>query len=76
MLSSSQHREGKSRIFNGVHEITETRGGVRKADIAEVTYASHRIKGASKPVGAIGLAGVCERLEDACRSSDWETMTL
>jgi PAS domain S-box-containing protein len=47
---------------------------VRRADIDQLTYASLRIKGASKTVGAIALAGVCEDLERACRANDWETI--
>jgi len=43
----------------------------RKADVAEVTHASHRIKGASKTIGAMSLDAVCERLERAGRANDW-----
>jgi signal transduction histidine kinase/CheY-like chemotaxis protein/HPt (histidine-containing phosphotransfer) domain-containing protein len=42
--------------------------------ILEVTTASHRIKGASKMIGAMGLAAVCERLERASRAEDWLTV--
>jgi HPt (histidine-containing phosphotransfer) domain-containing protein len=41
-------------------------------DIELVTHASHRIKGASRTVGAMGLAAVCERLERAARAKDWQ----
>jgi signal transduction histidine kinase/CheY-like chemotaxis protein/HPt (histidine-containing phosphotransfer) domain-containing protein len=37
----------------------------------EVTTASHRIKGASKMIGAMDLAAVCERVECASRAGDW-----
>jgi len=47
---------------------------VAKSDIPQVTRASHRIKGASKMVGAAGLASVCERIESAGRSNDWATV--
>jgi HPt (histidine-containing phosphotransfer) domain-containing protein len=40
----------------------------------EVTTASHRIKGASKMIGAMGLAAVCERVERASRAEDWLTV--
>jgi PAS domain S-box-containing protein len=40
----------------------------------EVTTASHRIKGASKMIGAMGLAAVCERLERASRAEDWSAV--
>jgi HPt (histidine-containing phosphotransfer) domain-containing protein len=48
---------------------------VEKADLKEVNHASHRIKGASKTIGAMGLAAVCERLERASRANDWSTVT-
>jgi PAS domain S-box-containing protein len=40
----------------------------------EVTTASHRIKGASKMIGAMGLAAVCERVERASRAGDWQAV--
>ncbi|MEO8143984.1 MAG: ATP-binding protein, partial [Betaproteobacteria bacterium] len=47
---------------------------VDKADLPQVTRASHRIKGASRMVGATGLAQVCELLELAARAADWNTI--
>jgi len=44
---------------------------VSNTDIAQVTRATHRIKGASKTVGAMGLASVCENIEHASRANDW-----
>jgi HPt (histidine-containing phosphotransfer) domain-containing protein len=44
---------------------------VDQSNSLEVTTASHRIKGASKMIGALGLAAVCERLERASRADDW-----
>jgi CheY-like chemotaxis protein/HPt (histidine-containing phosphotransfer) domain-containing protein len=44
---------------------------VAKGDTPQVTRATHRIKGASRMVGAMGLAGVCERIEHASRANDW-----
>lgn len=44
---------------------------VADIDIPRVGHAAHRIKGASMMVGALGLAGVCERIEHASRSNDW-----
>jgi signal transduction histidine kinase/CheY-like chemotaxis protein/HPt (histidine-containing phosphotransfer) domain-containing protein len=44
---------------------------VDQSNSLEVTTASHRIKGASKMIGAMGLAAVCERLERASRADDW-----
>jgi signal transduction histidine kinase/FixJ family two-component response regulator len=48
---------------------------IEKADLREVTHASHRIKGASKTIGAMSLAAVCERLERASRANDWPTVS-
>ena len=47
---------------------------VAGSNILEVTTASHRIKGASKMIGAMGLAAVCERLERASRADNWLTV--
>ena len=47
---------------------------VAKNDIPQVARASHRIKGACKMVGAMGLASVCERIEHASRANDWTTV--
>jgi PAS domain S-box-containing protein len=41
-------------------------------DMPQVINASHRIKGASRTVGATALASVCERLENASRANDWK----
>jgi signal transduction histidine kinase/FixJ family two-component response regulator len=48
---------------------------VVKADLREVNHTSHRIKGASKTIGAMSLAAVCERLERASRANDLNTVT-
>jgi signal transduction histidine kinase/HPt (histidine-containing phosphotransfer) domain-containing protein len=50
------------------------RRAVDKSDLAAVATASHRIKGASKMIGATALAGACERLERASSASDWESV--
>lgn len=44
---------------------------VADGDIGQVTHAAHRIKGASRTVGAMSLASVCESLEHAARANDW-----
>ena len=44
---------------------------VTNSDIPQVTRASHRMKGACKMVGAMGLASVCASIEHASRASDW-----
>ncbi|MGI8894473.1 MAG: ATP-binding protein [Casimicrobiaceae bacterium] len=45
---------------------------IAKSDSPQVARATHRIKGASRTVGALGLASVCERIEHACRANDWK----
>jgi len=47
------------------------RQAVAKRDLDTVRRASHRIKGASRMVGAAWLATVCERLEKASTTGDW-----
>ncbi len=43
-------------------------------DPLRVTRAAHRISGASKMIGALGLAAVCERIEHAGRAVDWTSI--
>jgi signal transduction histidine kinase/DNA-binding response OmpR family regulator len=43
---------------------------VAASDAAEVTRAVHRMVGASRTVGALGFASVCERIGHASRASD------
>jgi CheY-like chemotaxis protein/HPt (histidine-containing phosphotransfer) domain-containing protein len=47
---------------------------VEKGEIQEVLRASHRIKGAARTIGAMPLATVCERLERASRTNDWNAV--
>ena len=46
-------------------------GAIEARDIAGVTQAAHRIKGASRSLGARPLSEVCQRMEVAARSRDW-----
>ncbi len=57
-------------------DTTMLKQAVANNDIPQVTRASHRIKGASKMVGAMGLAGVCEHIEHASRATDWNTIQV
>lgn len=43
-------------------------------DIDAVMHSAHRIKGASRMVGATPMAEVAERIEMAARKGDWETI--
>jgi HPt (histidine-containing phosphotransfer) domain-containing protein len=45
---------------------------VDQQDIAQVTSAAGRIRGAGTTVGAMALAAVCERVENAGGVTDWE----
>jgi two-component system sensor histidine kinase EvgS len=47
---------------------------VQKRDMPQVSNASHRIKGASRTVGANALAAACEHLERASAAQDWKTI--
>jgi CheY-like chemotaxis protein/HPt (histidine-containing phosphotransfer) domain-containing protein len=47
---------------------------LEKGDVAQVTRASHRMKGACRMVGAMPLADVCERMEQAGRRNDWNAV--
>jgi len=53
-------------------DIVALRSALAERDIAKVTRASHRAKGACKMVGALALATVCERMEDAGRRNSWD----
>ena len=48
---------------------------VRDQDSIQVIRAAHRISGASKMVGALGLANICERIEYAGRAGDWTAIS-
>jgi CheY-like chemotaxis protein/HPt (histidine-containing phosphotransfer) domain-containing protein len=43
-------------------------------NMPQVTRASHRIKGATRMVGAMALAGVCDTVERASRANDWDSV--
>jgi signal transduction histidine kinase/CheY-like chemotaxis protein/CHASE3 domain sensor protein/HPt (histidine-containing phosphotransfer) domain-containing protein len=55
-------------------DVAMLKRAVDAADFPNVTTASHRIKGASKMIGAMALAAVCERLERAARASDGKSI--
>jgi HPt (histidine-containing phosphotransfer) domain-containing protein len=44
----------------------------RRRDEQAVAQAAHRIKGASRTIGAMRLAAACGRVEDAAREADWD----
>jgi CheY-like chemotaxis protein len=47
---------------------------VDRHDIPELSSAADCIKGASRTIGALALAAVCEHLEHASRASDWKAI--
>jgi HPt (histidine-containing phosphotransfer) domain-containing protein len=51
------------------------RRAIEHRDTSEVVRLSHKIKGASRMIGAHELADVCERLERAGRSNDVSGIT-
>lgn len=48
---------------------------VRSADINGVRRAVHRIKGASRTLGAHGLAQICDRIEQHSHTGHWSAIT-
>jgi signal transduction histidine kinase/DNA-binding response OmpR family regulator len=53
------------------HDAAEVLRGLETRDLALVTQAAHRMKGAGKTLGAAALAHVCGALEDGARATDW-----
>lgn len=47
------------------------RHAVQARDLAEVIHIAHRIKGASRTLGAVDLAAAGEHIEEAARRDDW-----
>ena len=45
--------------------------GIEVRDISSVLHTSHRIKGASRAIGAVALADVCEQIEKGAKAGDW-----
>jgi signal transduction histidine kinase/CheY-like chemotaxis protein/HPt (histidine-containing phosphotransfer) domain-containing protein len=69
-VAAERHILREFRRFND-EDAAMLQRAVADSDIAQVTHEAHRIKGASRTVGAMGLASVCERLEHAGRANDW-----
>jgi HPt (histidine-containing phosphotransfer) domain-containing protein len=60
------------RRFQECHfdDVQALRRSVDDVNFDAVVGASHRIKGASRTIGAVGLASVCEGIERAGRARD------
>jgi len=58
-----------------IDPANETVGEIRSAysahDAAQIGAAGHKLKSASRSIGADGLADICARLEAAGKSDDW-----
>ncbi|HET7729431.1 MAG TPA: ATP-binding protein [Usitatibacter sp.] len=53
-------------------DVRSLRHAVQARDLDEVIHFAHRIKGASRTLGAVELAGAGERIEQAARNGDWD----
>jgi CheY-like chemotaxis protein/HPt (histidine-containing phosphotransfer) domain-containing protein len=58
-------------LAENVKDVADLQAAVEARDTLRVSDAAHRIKGASKTIGASALAEVCSRIEAAARSNDW-----
>jgi signal transduction histidine kinase/CHASE3 domain sensor protein/HPt (histidine-containing phosphotransfer) domain-containing protein/ActR/RegA family two-component response regulator len=58
------------------HDAVVLDRAVTDQDPLRVSRAAHRISGASRMIGALGLASVCDRIEHAGRASDWASIAV
>jgi two-component system sensor histidine kinase EvgS len=61
------------RLYND-RDGAQLKLAMQDGDLAQVTRTSHRIKGASRTIGAMDLASVCERIELAGRANDTQAV--
>jgi signal transduction histidine kinase/DNA-binding NarL/FixJ family response regulator len=57
-----------------LEDVAHVKRAFETHDVALMTHAAHRMKGATHSIGAIALAQVCGRLESAARANDWSTI--
>jgi HPt (histidine-containing phosphotransfer) domain-containing protein len=74
-VAAERHILTEFRRFND-EDAAMLQRAVADGDTGQVTHGAHRIKGASRTIGATGLAAVCEHLEHAGRAHDWEAITV
>ena len=55
-------------------DASKLRKAIERFDNPTVTILTHRMHGASRTIGANGLAGVCALLEGAGRAGDWNAV--
>ncbi|MFI4986715.1 MAG: ATP-binding protein [Alphaproteobacteria bacterium] len=57
-----------------VADAAMLKAAIDSRDAAQLTRACHRVKGASRMVGALSLAEVCDKLERAGHANDWDAV--
>ncbi len=57
-------------------DIADLNAALQLQDIEALRHAAHRIKGASRMVGAVALEGVCEKIEAAAKQQSLVEATL
>ena len=69
--NSSMHQRLLSKFLNkGKDEIAAISVACSQQDIAAITNLAHTLKSASRSVGAIALADLCEKIENAARHGE------
>lgn len=61
-------------LAENIRDVADLHRAVETRDTLQVTHAAHRIKGASKTIGASALGEVCALIEADARSSDWASV--
>ena len=56
-------------------DASRLRQAIERLDYPTVAIFTHRMQGASRMIGANGLASVCALLENASRAGDWNAVT-
>ncbi|HVF65321.1 MAG TPA: ATP-binding protein [Casimicrobiaceae bacterium] len=79
--SSGGDADVERSILRAFRESNDHDAGVLERAVIDqdplgVARTAHRISGASKMIGALGLAGVCERIEHAGRAGDWTSIAV
>ncbi len=55
-------------------DVAALRQALANRDVATVKRCTHRVKGASRMVGARALTGICEKIEQAGHAGDWDAI--
>lgn len=51
-------------------DLSAIQEALESSDFSELEKSAHRLKGSSKTIGAVGVASICLKLEDASRAKD------